>query len=115
MFGARKIVDPRPYAVNSIAATYVKYPRTGAVLPAMGYGDEQVRDLEATINKVPCDTVIIGTPIDLRRVLNIARPSVRVSYALEEITKPDIPALLDEFLRRPARKRGSRARPRAKR
>jgi predicted GTPase len=106
MFGARAIIDPRPYAVGSIAATYAKYPRTGTVLPAMGYGAEQVRDLETTINAVPCDTVVIGTPIDLRRVLTIARPSVRVSYALEEVTTPDIPAVLDEFLKRTRRSSG---------
>ncbi|HEX7573564.1 MAG TPA: cyclic 2,3-diphosphoglycerate synthase [Bacteroidota bacterium] len=106
MFGSRAIIDPRPYAVGSIAATYVKYPRTGTVLPAMGYGEEQVRDLEATINAVPCDTVVIGTPIDLRRVLKIAKPSVRVSYALEELTKPDIAAVLDEFLKRTGRSAG---------
>ena len=100
MFGARAIIDPRPYAAGSIAATYAKYPRTGAVLPAMGYGEEQVRDLETTINAVPCDAVVIGTPIDLRRILRIDKPSVRVSYALEELTKPDIPGVLDEFLKR---------------
>jgi predicted GTPase len=107
MFGARAIIDPRPYAVNSIAATYAKYPRTGTVLPAMGYGEEQIRDLEMTIDRVPCDTVVIGTPIDLRRVLKIAKPSVRVSYALEELTKPDIPAVLDEFLKRAGHRRSS--------
>lgn len=110
MFGARAIIDPRPYAAGSIAATYAKYPRTGTVLPAMGYGDEQVRDLETTINAVPCDTVVIGTPIDLRRVLRIARPSVRVSYALEELTKPDIPAVLEAFLAR-SRRASGRGRP----
>jgi predicted GTPase len=73
----------------------------------MGYGEEQVRDLEMTIDRVPCDTVVIGTPIDLRRVLKIAKPSVRVSYALEELTKPDIPAVLDEFLKRAGHRRSS--------
>ncbi len=105
MFGASAIIDPRPYAVNSIAETYVKYPRTGAVLPAMGYGDEQVHDLETTIDKVPCDAVIIGTPIDLRRVLNISKPSVRVQYTLDEVTKPDLAGILEEFLRRKRRRR----------
>ena len=100
MFGARAVIDPRPYAAGSIAETYRKYPLTGIVLPAMGYGADQVKDLEATINNVPCDTVVIGTPIDLRRVLHIDRPSVRVSYSLEEQTRPDIPAVLDEFLAR---------------
>ncbi len=106
MFGARSIIDPRPYAAGSIAGTYAKYPRTGPVLPAMGYGGEQVADLEETINKVPCDTVVIGTPIDLRRVLKINKPSVRVSYTLQERTRPDIPAILDEFLRAPRRRAG---------
>ena len=110
MFGARAIIDPRPYAVGSIAATYAKYPRTGTVLPAMGYGEEQVRDLETTINAVPCDAVVIGTPIDLRRILRIARPSVRVSYALEEVPRPGIPEVLDEFLTR-HRRSSRRGRP----
>jgi predicted GTPase len=97
-FGARAIVDPRTYAVKSIAATYVKYPKTGPVLPAMGYGPKQIQDLEQTIDAVPCDAVVIGTPIDLRRVLTIRKPSVRVRYALEEITTPDIDAILEKFL-----------------
>ena len=106
MFGARSIIDPRPYATGSIAGTYAKYPRTGRVLPAMGYGEEQIADLEETINKVPCDTVVIGTPIDLRRVLKINKPSVRVSYTLQERTMPDIPAVLDDFLKAPRRRTG---------
>jgi len=108
MFGASSIVDPRPYAVASIAATYTKYPGTGTVLPAMGYGEEQVRDLETTINAVPSDAVVIGTPIDLRRVLSINRPSVRVRYALEELTQPDLPAILKEFIARRPRRRATR-------
>jgi predicted GTPase len=97
-FGARDIVDPRPYAVKSIAETYAKYPNTGVLLPAMGYGDAQLRDLEATIDQVPCDTVIIGTPIDLRRIITIKKPSVRVKYSLEEITKPDLTDVLQKFI-----------------
>lgn len=93
-FGAANIVDPRPYAVRSIAETYRKYPGIGILLPAMGYGDEQVRDLEETINRVPCDVVIIGTPIDLRKITKIRQPSVRVTYDLKEITKPDLPEIL---------------------
>ena len=108
MFGAREIVDPRPFAVKSIAATFEKYPRTGAVLPAMGYGDEQVKDLEATINAVPCEAVIIGTPIDLRRILKINKPSVRVQYALEEITTPDLGTILGDFLTKMAKKNSSK-------
>lgn len=97
-FGAKEIIDPRPYAVKSIAETYAKYPSTGALLPAMGYGDEQMKDLEATINQVPCDAVVIGTPIDLRRIIHIKKPSVRVQYTLEETTKPDLKDVLDKFV-----------------
>jgi len=108
-FGAREIVDPRPYAVQSIAETYKKYPKTGAVLPAMGYGEKQKKDLEDTINRVPCDAVIIGTPIDLRRVITIEKPSVRVQYSLEEMTTPNLSDILSQFWagrrRRKARKR----------
>lgn len=99
-FGAKEIVDPRPYAVRSIKATFEKYPNTGALLPAMGYGETQMRDLEATINRVPCDAVVIGTPIDLRRVITLKKPSTRVRYALEEITKPDLEDILHKFLHR---------------
>jgi len=99
LFGAREIVDPRPYAVNSIAETFAKYPSTGILLPAMGYGTEQIRDLEATINRVPVDTVIIGTPIDLRRILQIKKPSTRVQYSLEEQGNPDLRVVLDKFTR----------------
>ena len=104
-FGAREIVDPRPYAVRSIAATFEKYPNTGALLPAMGYGAEQMKDLAATIERTPCDTVVIGTPIDLRRVIHIAKPSVRVRYVLDEVTRPDLEEVLTRFL---ATKRRSR-------
>ncbi len=97
-YGAAEIVDPRPYAVKSIAETFQKYPNTGSLLPAMGYGTEQVRDLEKTINRVPCDTVIIGTPVDLRRVISINKPTVRVTYDLEEITKPDLREILKNFI-----------------
>jgi len=97
-FGAKELVDPRKWAVDSIAETFKKYPRTGTLLPAMGYGDKQVKDLEATINRVDCDTVVIGTPIDLRRVVKIKKPSVRVSYELAEITRPDLKEILEGFL-----------------
>ncbi len=97
-FGAKEIIDPRPYAVKSIADTFAKYPATGALLPAMGYGPQQMKDLEATINHTPCDTVIIGTPIDLRRVIHLRKPSVRVEYALDERTKPDLEDVLSKFL-----------------
>jgi predicted GTPase len=103
-FGASEIVDPRPYAVRSIADTYVKYPRTGVLLPAMGYGDGQIRDLEETINQVPCDAVIIGTPVDLRRIMRIDKPSIRVRYSLEEVSKPDLAEILRKFLHERAAK-----------
>jgi len=99
IFGARDIVDPRPYAVHSIAATFEKYPATGALLPAMGYGPKQIRDLETTINRVPCDAVVIGTPIDLRRILKIRQPSTRVKYSLKEQGKPDLQDILNKFVR----------------
>jgi predicted GTPase len=87
-FGAKEIVDPRPFAVKSIAATYAKYPKTGPILPAMGYGDAQTKDLEETINKSDVDLVIIGTPIDLSRVMKIKKPTQRVRYELQEIGQP---------------------------
>ncbi len=82
---ASEIVDPRPFTVKSITATYEKYPNIGVLLPAMGYGEEQMKDLEETINKVECDSVVIGTPIDLGRILNINKPSTRVMYEIQEI------------------------------
>jgi predicted GTPase len=93
-FGAAEIVDPRPYAVGSIAETYRKYPTTGAVLPAMGYGAEQTRELEQTIRNAPVDLVLIGTPIDLRRVLTLDKPAQRVRYDLQEIGQPHLHSLL---------------------
>lgn len=93
-FGAGEIVDPRPFAVGSIKATYEKYPTTGDVLPAMGYGDEQMQELETTINNADVDLVIIGTPIDLGRILKINKPSQRVRYELQEIGQPTLEDLL---------------------
>ena len=95
-FGAAEIIDPRPYAVGSIIATYQKYPTTGAVLPAMGYGAEQMRELGETINNTPCDLVLVATPIDLRRVVEINRPSQRVRYELQEIGQPTLVDVLEE-------------------
>jgi len=99
-FGASEIVDPRPWTVGTITATFKKYPGIGTLLPAMGYGDKQVKDLETTINKVPCDTVIIGTPIDLNRLITIRKPTVRVRYELQEIGKPDLMDVLKPLLAR---------------
>jgi predicted GTPase len=93
-FGAAEIVDPRPYAVRTIADTYRKYPTTGAVLPAMGYGREQMADLEETINRTPVDMVIIATPIDLGRLVDIDKPNQRVRYELQEIGRPTLTDLL---------------------
>lgn len=95
-FDAAEIVDPRPYAVRSIKATYEKYPATGKVLPAMGYGGDQMADLEETINNAPVDLVIIATPIDLGRIINIKHPSQRVRYELQEIGQPTLQELLRE-------------------
>jgi predicted GTPase len=95
-FNAAEIVDPRPYAVGSIAETYRKYPNTGPVLPAMGYGAKQIQDLQETINATPCDLVIIATPIDLRRVVKINRPTQRVRYELQEIGRPTLQDVLSK-------------------
>jgi predicted GTPase len=93
-FGAAEIVDPRPFAVKSIKATYEKYPKTGPILPAMGYGEAQTRDLEATINNADVDMVIIGTPIDLKRIIKINKPAQRVRYELQEIGQPTLETIL---------------------
>lgn len=95
-FGAAVIVDPRPYAVGSIVETYQKYPSTGPILPAMGYGEAQMRDLEQTIANAPVDLVISATPIDLTRVIRIDKPIQRVRYELAEIGQPDLASILTE-------------------
>ncbi len=94
--GAKEIVDPRPFTVASITETYKKYPNIGTLLPAMGYGDQQMKDLEETINKTDCDSVIIGTPIDLGRILNINKPSTRVMYELDEIGDVTLESVLKQ-------------------
>lgn len=93
-FGAAEIVDPRPFAVGSIRATYAKYPTTGPILPAMGYGDSMIRELEQTINNAEADLVLIGTPIDLARLLKMNKPSQRVRYELQEIGQPTLEDIL---------------------
>ncbi len=95
-FGAAELVDPRPFTVQSITATYKKYPNIGTLLPAMGYGAGQVKDLETTINRTKCDLVIIATPIDLSRLVKINKPTVRVYYSLQEIGNPDLATVLGE-------------------
>jgi len=97
-YGAADLVDPRPFTVASIAETFEKYPDIGLLLPAMGYGKQQMKDLEATIANTECDAVIIGTPIDLRRVITIKQPSVRVTYELQEIGHPTLEDALKPLL-----------------
>jgi predicted GTPase len=98
-FGATGFVDPRPFIVGRLAETFEKYPEIGTVLPAMGYGEEQLRDLEATINNTQCDGVVIGTPIDLNRIIKIDKPNTRVYYDLQEIGRPDLAEVLDDFVK----------------
>ena len=94
--GAAEIIDPRPFTVKSITATYEKYPNIGILLPAMGYGEQQIKDLEETINRAECDSVVIGTPIDLGRILKINKPSTRVMYELQEIGNITLETVLKE-------------------
>jgi len=94
--GAGEIVDPKPYAVGSIIEAYRKYEHLGALLPALGYGKEQIHELEETINATPCDVVLIGTPIDLRRVLHLNKPAVRAKYELQEIGTPTLEDILKQ-------------------
>ncbi len=97
-FGALEIVDPRKFAQGRIAETFRKYPRIGALLPAVGYGEEQVRDLEQTIRRVPCDVVIVATPVDLSRIIRIDKPMLRVGYELEELGKPNLQEIIGKRL-----------------
>jgi len=94
-FGAKELIDPKPFAIGSIKRTYEKYPHLGPVLPAMGYGEKQIKELEETIAAIDCDSLVLGTPIDLRRIMNLSKPAVRVRYEIRETTKPT----LDEILR----------------
>ena len=98
-FGASEIVDPRPWITGTIVETFETYPDIGKLLPAMGYGEQQIKDLESTINAADCDAVLIGTPIDLRKVLHIEKPSVRVTYDLKEIGKPTVAEVLTPFMK----------------
>jgi predicted GTPase len=109
-FGAAEIVDPRPYTVGEMTKTFEKYPEIGSLLPAMGYYGKQITDLQKTIDKTPCDSVIIGTPIDLRRVIKISKPSVRVTYDLQEIGRPTLTEILkDCFGRKKTTKRSRKS------
>jgi len=93
-FGAAEIVDPRPYAIGSIADTYKRYPQTGALLPAVGYSPTQIEELQATVRATPCDLILIATPIDLRHLIEFDKPALRVRYELQEIGKPDLEDVL---------------------
>ncbi len=98
-FGAAELVDPRPYTVGTITQTFEKYPEIGTLLPAMGYSPQQIKDLEETINHTEADLVIVGTPIDLRKLVKLNKPAVRVIYELQEIGSPDLTDALKDFLK----------------
>lgn len=100
--GARELVDPRPYLAGDLKKTFSKYPDIGTLLPAMGYGDKQLHDLEETIRRTECDSVVIATPIDLSRVIQIDKPFTRAYYDLEEISKPGLDSVIDSFLKKGA-------------
>jgi predicted GTPase len=102
-FGAAEMIDPRPYAVGKLAETYRLYPNIGALLPAMGYGEQQMKDLAATIERSDCDSVVVATPIDLGRVIQINKPYTRVGYALQEIGHPDMEDVLASFIEKAKR------------
>jgi predicted GTPase len=99
-FGAAELVDPRPYTVGKLTETFETYTDIGVLLPAMGYGDQQIKDLETTIANTPCDAVVIGTPIDLARVVKIKQPSVKIGYELQEIGTPNFTGILKEFVKK---------------
>ena len=99
-YGAREMVDPRPFVVGKLAETFKTYPNIGTLLPAMGYGEQQIADLEKTINNTDCDTVVIATPIDLQRIVKINKPSTKVDYDLEEIGRPKLSDVLGDFVKK---------------
>ncbi|NOR86631.1 MAG: GTPase [Bacteroidales bacterium] len=99
-YGAAELIDPRPFAVGKLAETFEIYPNIGVLLPAMGYSDQQLKDLETTINNTDCDAVVIGTPIDLQRIVKIDKPSTRVYYDLQEIGQPDLVGIIDDFVKK---------------
>ncbi|MBC8489093.1 MAG: GTPase [Bacteroidetes bacterium] len=97
-YGATKLVDPRPYTVGKLSETFEIYPNIGTLLPAMGYSEQQLKDLETTINNTECDAVVIGTPIDLNRLIKIDKPNTRVYYDLQEIGYPNLEGIIEEFV-----------------
>ena len=98
-FGAKEIVNPKPYAVGSIKETYTQYAHLGSILPAVGYGEKQIAELKETIDATPCDVVLLGTPIDLRKVINLNKPTVRVKYELQVLGPVCLEELVDDFLK----------------
>ncbi len=99
-FGAKELVDPRPYLSGKLADTFRKYPGIGTLLPAMGYGEQQIKDLQETIEKTECDSVVIGTPIDLTRIIKISKPATRVRYSLKELGSPDLEEVIGGFIKK---------------
>ena len=99
-FGAAELIDPRPFTVGKMSETFEKYPNIGTLLPAMGYGDQQLKDLETTINNTDCDSVVIGTPIDLNRIIKIKKPNTRVYYDLQEIGNPNLEEVINDFVKK---------------
>lgn len=99
-FGAKELVDPRPFVVGKLAETFKIYPNIGTLMPAMGYGDQQIRDLETSINNTDCDSVVIATPIDLNRLIKINKPSTKVDYELQEIGSPDLKGVICDFIKK---------------
>ena len=106
-FGASAVVDPRPYATGELKATLEKYPDLDRLLPAMGYGDVQMRELEAALNAAPADVVLSATPIDLTRILTLTKPVVRVRYELEEVEGPSLRDLLAPVIDRAKAEKGA--------
>jgi predicted GTPase len=99
-FGAAEMVDPRPFTVGKLSETFEIYPGIGTLLPAMGYSEQQLKDLETTINNTECDAVVIGTPIDLNRLIDIKKPNTRVYYDLQEIGYPNLEEVIEDFVKK---------------
>ena len=97
-YGARQVIDPRPYAVGSIAEVFSKYPHIENVLPAMGYYSEQIRELQETVNRADCDSIVVATPVDLRRLIEMNKPSTAVRYELADMGRPLLREKIDEFI-----------------
>lgn len=105
-FGARELIDPRPYTVGRLSETFRIYPNIGTLLPAMGYGEVQLKDMETTINNTDCDSVVIATPIDLNRIIKINKPNTRVYYDLQEIGSPNLEEVINDFVEKKVKHSG---------